>query len=432
MSAVATAEALATPDAATLHVVERASRPSSRCTRPSRSAGWSGSGCPRWSLSLFVGAHVRHRRRVVDGPRDHGDRRRHLRARVARDDAPTRTASSASPLTRRSLSSGRTIRRVRRVVLIVNPYSSGVTPARSSPTSTAALARTAEVVVRQTERQGPCGRACCRGGGGRGRGGRVLRGRDLQRGDQRRRREGAVRVRAGRRRERVPAGARASRATRSPPPSGSAEALDRGRTISIGLGRVNGRRFCFSAGIGFDAEAVRRIDQRGRDEDGRRAGNAIFAATVVGILFESRLRVPPQLTVEGFGRAACLFVANGRPYTYAGPMPVTIAEDADFGGGLDFAAPREVSPAAAPALAFRGFRGTLAGDPRVLAGHDLDGLEVRCDRPLPLQADGEDLGDVTEATSREAPRRYLTDARCAREVRPSVRRPRSRAPSARG
>ena len=52
----------------------------------------------------------------------------------------------------------------------------------------------------------------------------------------------------------------------------AAEALDRGRTISIGLGRVNGRRFCFSAGIGFDAEAVRRIDRRGRDEDGRRAG----------------------------------------------------------------------------------------------------------------------------------------------------------------
>ena len=40
------------------------------------------------------------------------------------------------------------------------------------------------------------------------------------------------------------------------------------------------------------------------------------------------------------------------------------------------------------------FRGTLADDPDVLAGHDLDSFEVRCDRPLPLQADGEDLGDV--------------------------------------
>jgi hypothetical protein len=34
----------------------------------------------------------------------------------------------------------------------------------------------------------------------------------------------------------------------------------------------------------------------------------------------------------------------------------------------------------------------------VVAGHDLDAFSVRCDRPLPLQADGEDLGDVTEAS----------------------------------
>jgi diacylglycerol kinase family enzyme len=35
-------------------------------------------------------------------------------------------------------------------------------------------------------------------------------------------------------------------------------------------------------------------------------------------------------------------------------------------------------------------------DESVLTGHDLDRIVARCDRPLPLQADGEDLGDVTE------------------------------------
>ncbi len=29
--------------------------------------------------------------------------------------------------------------------------------------------------------------------------------------------------------------------------------------------------------------------------------------------------------------------------------------------------------------------------------HDSDRLEIVCDRPLPLQADGEDLGDVEHA-----------------------------------
>ena len=285
---------------------------------------------------------------------------------------------------------------MRRVVLIVNPYSSGVSRRQLADVE-AALARTAEVVVRQTHAKGHAVELAAEAaedadavvvfsGDGtyneaiNGAAGKVPFGFIPGGG-------ASVFPRAlGLPRHAVAAAERA------------AEALDRGRTISIGLGRVKGRRFCFSAGLGFDAAAVRRIDRRGRDEDGRRAGNLIFAATVVGILIESRLRIPPQLTVEGFGRAACLFVANGRPYTYAGPFPVTIAEDADFGGGLDFAAPREISPAAAPSLALRGFRGTLAGDRRVLAGHDLDGFDVRCDRPLPLQVDGEDLGDVTEAS----------------------------------
>ena len=32
-----------------------------------------------------------------------------------------------------------------------------------------------------------------------------------------------------------------------------------------------------------------------------------------------------------------------------------------------------------------------------MTGHDVDRIEVVCDRPQPLQADGEDLGDVEEA-----------------------------------
>jgi diacylglycerol kinase family enzyme len=285
---------------------------------------------------------------------------------------------------------------VRRVVLIVNPYSSGVTHARVADV-TAALARRADVVVLQTQVKGHAVALAAEAAeeadalavfSGDGTYNEAINGAAgkvpfafIPGGGA------SVFPRAlGLPRDPVAAAARAG------------EALEAGRTISIGLGRVNDRRFCFSAGIGFDAEAVRRIDRRGRDRDGRRANNAIFAATVVGILMEQRLRLRPQLTIEGYGRAACLFVANGRPYTYAGPLPVAISEDADFGGGLDFAAPREISPASAPALALSGIRGTLASDPRVLAGHDVDGFEVRCDGPLPLQADGEDLGDVTEAT----------------------------------
>ena len=33
----------------------------------------------------------------------------------------------------------------------------------------------------------------------------------------------------------------------------------------------------------------------------------------------------------------------------------------------------------------------------MLYGHDVDRIEVVCDRPMPLHADGEDLGDVESA-----------------------------------
>lgn len=172
------------------------------------------------------------------------------------------------------------------------------------------------------------------------------------------------------------------------------DALAEGRVVAIGLGRVNGRRFCFSAGVGLDAEVVRRVEARGRRDDGRRPGNAVFVSTVVSVLAHDRLRIEPRLEIVGRGRAAFVLASCGRPYTYAGPLAVKLSGG---GAGLDFAAPERVTPASLPRLAFRLFRGSLAEGHGVLSGHGVDRFEVRCDSPLPLQADGEDLGDVSEA-----------------------------------
>jgi diacylglycerol kinase family enzyme len=175
---------------------------------------------------------------------------------------------------------------------------------------------------------------------------------------------------------------------------GSALAEERLRRIS--LGKVNGRRFCFSAGIGFDGEAVRRLDQLGRGPGGARPGDSQFAAMFARIIFEHRGRFEPQLEIDGAGRAAFLLVANCDPYSYAGPVPLRVAPEARFELGIDFVAPQRITPRSIPrllAFVVRG-KGNLHD---VLTGHDLDRIEVRCDRPLPLQADGEDLGDVESA-----------------------------------
>src|SRR5204863_371050 len=125
-------------------------------------------------------------------------------------------------------------------------------------------------------------------------------------------------------------------------PGAETDALASGRVRRISLGRVNGRRFTFSAGIGFDAEAVRRMDARGRREDGRRPGDLVFAATLVRVAFERRVRYDPVLEISGLGRAAFAFVANADPYTFAKRIPLHVAPEANFEGGLDVVAPVRV------------------------------------------------------------------------------------------
>jgi diacylglycerol kinase family enzyme len=181
-------------------------------------------------------------------------------------------------------------------------------------------------------------------------------------------------------------------------PVEAAEQVAAGTPRRISLGRVNGRRFGFAAGVGFDAEAVRRLDALGRTQEDGRAGNFRFVWEISQLITERRGRFEPSLEVLGHGRAAFAFIANCDPYTYAGAIPIRAAPEARFELGLDLVAPRTVSPASIPRLltyALRGKGQSTAGD--VLYAHDVDRIELVCDHPLPLHVDGEDLGDVTSA-----------------------------------
>jgi diacylglycerol kinase family enzyme len=180
-------------------------------------------------------------------------------------------------------------------------------------------------------------------------------------------------------------------------PLRAAERLATRRTRRIGLGRADGRRFGFSAGLGLDAELIRRVEALGRTTEGKRAGDLAFALVALRTLAARRGRFDAALEVEGSGRAAFALVANCDPYTYFGRIPLRIAPLARFEAGLDVVAPRRVRTRSLPrfvAYAVRGRGQQRARD--VLYRHDVDHLVVRADAPLPLQLDGEDLGDATE------------------------------------
>jgi diacylglycerol kinase family enzyme len=171
----------------------------------------------------------------------------------------------------------------------------------------------------------------------------------------------------------------------------AAHSLAEGVGRRISLGRVNGRRFAFASGVGLDAELLRRSGRR----RGRRRSDAGVVVEAARILLERRGRFAPALEVLGHGEAAFVLVANAEPYTYVGRAAVRVTRGAAFELGLDFVAPRRLGLRDYPSALRYVARG--GGKLDLLRGHDLDRIEVTCSEPMPLQADGEDLGDVTEA-----------------------------------
>ena len=177
-------------------------------------------------------------------------------------------------------------------------------------------------------------------------------------------------------------------------------ALEEGSVRSISLGTANERRFTFAAGIGIDAEIVKRIDERGRGGDGAegtgRPGDLWFVREAIGVLLEGEYATP-SLRVEVPGepelRAATVFVANCSPWSFAGPVPLDVAPEASFEGGFDLVVVESVEARSAPGR-IASLLGRKGEDEGVRRLHDLDRATVRCDRPLPVQVDGELLGEL--------------------------------------
>ncbi len=186
-----------------------------------------------------------------------------------------------------------------------------------------------------------------------------------------------------------------------------AAAIVERRWSEFTIGKVDERAFLFCAGIGLDAETVKRKETQRR---GRRSSDLAYLAAGVTQFVTTGGRIPAGMTIRADDgdefRAACLFCGNLDPYTYLGKIPVHLMPAARPDNGLSVVAP-ETLPVSlalreASIVLSRQARRKRFNDRR----HDLTDvstLHVSCDMPMAVQADGEYLGDRSRITLRALP-----------------------------
>jgi diacylglycerol kinase family enzyme len=181
----------------------------------------------------------------------------------------------------------------------------------------------------------------------------------------------------------------------------------------VDVGTVNGRLFTFSAGLGLDADVVRRVDARPRLK--ARYGPWWFTYAAVTTFTARYLVRPPRLEMVAGDqtlRGVTAIIQNGHPFTYFKDRPIDVADGAELHDGtLSAAVLERASPIDMPTVIWRVFssRARVLDHHRVSGVSELDGLVVRSadERSLPLQVDGDYVDDVTEATFGLIPR-HLT------------------------
>ena len=182
------------------------------------------------------------------------------------------------------------------------------------------------------------------------------------------------------------------------------------RPRRVDLGDVNGRKFTFSAGVGLDASVVERVDAHPRLK--ARLGEWYYTVTGINTFTRRYLVHPPRLeAMLGDERVAGVsaIIQNAAPYTYFGSRPVEMAEGASLSSGdlaglvLERARPTDIPTIIWRALSKRA-RVTKHRHVHPFSGVRELTLRSLDDRPLPLQVDGDYIGEVSEAKFGVTPR----------------------------
>jgi diacylglycerol kinase family enzyme len=179
-------------------------------------------------------------------------------------------------------------------------------------------------------------------------------------------------------------------------------ALTRGARRRIGLGAATApgaepRHFLFHLGVGFDAAIIRRMETRPSVK--RYLAHPAFAATTVSTWFRHYDRdTRIKFTVDGdaIGEGPYAVISNSDPYAYVGRRPLRIAPGASLDDELTVTVMRTLRPAVVmrAATAAVGRVTYLTTSPEIMQRTDVSSVEVTGDAPFPWQVDGDYLGEV--------------------------------------
>jgi diacylglycerol kinase family enzyme len=181
-----------------------------------------------------------------------------------------------------------------------------------------------------------------------------------------------------------------------------------GATRRVGLGSMNGRYFLFNAGVGLDAAVIARVERRRTLK--RWAAHPLFvwsAASTWARHYDRkrpsvRVELPNDESIDGY----FVLTLNSDPYTFLGGRPLHLVPAATLDRALAAVtvltlAPLPFARTVASALGVgRGAESQRAVHVRA----DIDAFDVHAlHSPLPVQVDGEYLGDVERAEFRYEP-----------------------------
>jgi len=197
----------------------------------------------------------------------------------------------------------------------------------------------------------------------------------------------------------------------------------------IGLGRVNGRFFCFHTGIGYDAAVVRTVETRASLK--RWAGHPLFIYAALktwmfgydrsrphfSVTADGAIGGPGGLDIDSTGENPARFdpsrrvddgyftvVLNTNPYTFLGNRPLDLSPEAGLDKPLVAVTFRTMSATAiirTLAGALRG--GGVQANEHVARFDDVHELIVEHHTPFPYQVDGDYLGETGRLHFRHVP-----------------------------